>query len=72
MKFLRRLVRNGHSTQLTLPVALLEHLQWRPGFPVVVELTPAGTLEVRLPTLMDLRAPMDPMEIPSAPASVTR
>lgn len=67
MKHLRKLVRNGHSTQLTIPIGMLDHLRWRAGEPIVLELTAADTIEVRRPTIADLRGSSDPMELPFSP-----
>lgn len=69
MKELRRLTRNGNSTHVAMPAAFLEHLGWRAGEPIVVELTAAGTVEIRRPTIADLRAPGIPLTLDaSAPA----
>lgn len=47
MKALQKLVRNGNSTQLTIPRPVLMHLGWLPGDPVIVELLEDKTLHVR-------------------------
>jgi antitoxin component of MazEF toxin-antitoxin module len=56
MKTIRRLVRNGNSTQVTIEQRFLEFLRWRQGDYVVVELTERNTLEVRPAMGSDLRA----------------
>ena len=56
VKLLRKLVRNGNSTQITIPPQVLEYLGWRSGMPVIVELTAAKTIEVRPPTVADMRS----------------
>lgn len=38
MRALQKLVRNGNSTQVTIPKPLLVHLGWLPGGDVIVEL----------------------------------
>lgn len=38
MRALQRLVRNGNSTQVTIPKQLLVHLGWLPGGNVIAEL----------------------------------
>ena len=43
----RQLVRNGNSTQVTVPRRMLDALRWQTGDPVLVELTERGTIEVR-------------------------
>lgn len=63
MKELRRLVRNGGSTQISIPVAMLDHLRWSAGNPIVVEVTECGTIELRLPTIADLRTAAQPMPL---------
>ncbi len=71
MKNIRRLIRNGNSTQVTIEARLLEFLRWRAGDYVTVELTERGTLEVRPATTVDMRAeaprrPMQPVLVEDA------
>ncbi len=54
MKYLHRLVKNGSSTQVTIPVRMLHFLQWRTGQTMVIELTSERTLIVRPPTAEDI------------------
>lgn len=56
MKTLVKLSRNGHATQITITRRLMDFMRWRAGDYVTVELTERGTLEVRLATVVDLRA----------------
>jgi antitoxin component of MazEF toxin-antitoxin module len=60
VRFANRLVRNGNSTQVTVPARALEWLQWRAGDPIVVELQVDRTLLVRRPTADDLRVASAP------------
>lgn len=53
----RLIVRNGHSTHVSLPPKMLEYLRWRPGDFVVLEVIDVNKLVVRQATLSDLRAP---------------
>lgn len=70
MKYIRQLVKNGHSTQVTIPKDLLLYLRWFCGDAIVVELTQRGNVEIRRATARDLTnervAPMtldrDPVE----------
>lgn len=55
MKALQKLVRNGNATHVAIPHAIMEHQRWRLGDPMIVELTEEGKVEVRPPTLADLR-----------------
>jgi antitoxin component of MazEF toxin-antitoxin module len=43
----RQLVKNGNSTQCTIPRRMLDALRWRTGDPVLVELTERGTIEIQ-------------------------
>jgi antitoxin component of MazEF toxin-antitoxin module len=56
MKILQRLVKNGNSTQVTMPAKMLEQLQWRAGTAIIVELTACGSIEIRKPTMVDLHS----------------
>lgn len=55
MKALQKLVRNGNATHIAIPIGIMEHLRWRLGDPMIVELTEDGRVEIRPPTLLDLR-----------------
>lgn len=46
MRVIQKLVRNGSSTQVTIPRAMLMHLDWVPGNDVLVEVLEDGTLRV--------------------------
>jgi len=63
MKELRRIVRNGNSTQVSIPRRMLEYLGWRPGEPIVIELTECGSIEIRRPVISDLRSPAKGMNL---------
>lgn len=54
VKFIRQLVRNGNSTQVTMPRDLLLFLRWQTGDGVVVELTERGSIEIRRVTPNDM------------------
>lgn len=56
MKALYKLVRNGNATHITIPRPMLEHLRWRCGDAMIIELNEAGYVQVRPPTPMDMRA----------------
>jgi antitoxin component of MazEF toxin-antitoxin module len=60
MKYFHRLVKNGNSTQVTIPRRMMDHLRWRTGDPMVVELTERGTLEIRPPIVDDMRTATAP------------
>ena len=46
---IQKLVRNGNSTQVTIPADLLRHLGWLPAELVVIELLEDESLRVRRP-----------------------
>ena len=54
MRAMQKLVRNGNSTQITIPRAVLIHLGWLPGQPVILELLEDNSLHIRLPVLADI------------------
>ena len=47
MRTFQKLVRNGNSTQVTLPKAMLLHLGWLPGSMITIELREDSSLVVR-------------------------
>jgi len=47
MRDLRKLVRNGNATQITIPRPMLVTLGWLPGMEVVMELLEDNTLRIR-------------------------
>lgn len=53
MRWLQKLVRNGNSTQITIPRQLLGHLGWLPGEPVIVEVLEDKTVALRRPQESD-------------------
>lgn len=71
MKILGKIVKTGNAMHVTIPARLLRHLGWRGGDRIIVELTPANTIEVRKPTLVDLQTNGLPMvlddSLPGAP-----
>lgn len=71
MKRFGRLVRSGNSTQVTIPTDVLRHLGWRPGAPIILELTERNSLEVRLPELADMRTPGQPMVLDATQSEQT-
>lgn len=50
MRALQKLVRNGNSTQVTIPRAVLVYLGWLPGEEIILELTDAKHVVIRRPT----------------------
>jgi antitoxin component of MazEF toxin-antitoxin module len=70
MKYIRQLVKNGNSTQVTLPKDLLLYLRWFCGDAIVVELTQRGTVEIRRATSLDVtNGRMGPMTLDRDPVS---
>jgi antitoxin component of MazEF toxin-antitoxin module len=70
MRYIRQLVRNGNSTQVTMPKDLLLYLRWCCGDAVAVELTARGTVEVRRATPQDLvNTRLGPMTIDPSPVA---
>lgn len=53
MRALQRLVRNGNSNQVAIAKKIFDHLGWKPGEFVVVELLESGELRVRRPQVSD-------------------
>lgn len=53
MKRLQKLVRNGNSTQVTLPPQMMNFLSWLPGQEIIVELTDHGFVIIRKPSPSD-------------------
>lgn len=53
MRALQRLVRNGNSTQVTIPRAILMHLGWLPSEEVIVTVLEDKSLHIRRPTTDD-------------------
>lgn len=49
MRALQKLVKNGNSTQVTIPRTLLHYLGWLAGEQVIVECTEAKHLVIRRP-----------------------
>lgn len=49
MRALQKLVRNGNSTQVTIPRTVCHFLGWLPGEPVILEITDEKTLLIRRP-----------------------
>ena len=48
MRALVKLVRNGNSTQLTVPARILNWLDWLPGQQCVITVNEDKTIHVRL------------------------
>lgn len=58
----RQLVRNGNSTQVCIPHAMLTVLKWNPSDPVLVYLTERGSVEIFREVIVDRAAPkLQPM-----------
>lgn len=55
VKYSNKLVRNGNSTQVTIPSRAIEWLQWRAGDPVILEVNADHSITVRQPREDDLR-----------------
>lgn len=72
MKELRRIVRNGNSTQVSIPRRMLEYLGWRAGEPIVIELTECQTIEIRRPVISDLRSPAQGLNLDNIVQGVRR
>lgn len=72
MKFIRRLVRNGKSMHVSLHPRLIDHLRWRMGDGLVVELTLRDEVLVRRATAADMNASIQPMTIDLAPPGPAR
>lgn len=47
MRDIRRLVRNGNATQITISRPMLVHLGWLPGMDMVMELLEDNTIRIR-------------------------
>lgn len=62
---MRRIVRNGNSTHVSLPQQLLDRLRWRPGDVVIVEEVDVDRISVRRARVGDLMAPGLPLEVKS-------
>jgi antitoxin component of MazEF toxin-antitoxin module len=56
MKVFCKLTRNGNATTICIPRRLLDHLRWRAGDPMIVELTDTDVVSIHPPRLVDLRA----------------
>lgn len=53
MRAIQKLVRNGNSTQFTLPRVMLIHLEWIPGDSVIVDMLEDGSIRLQK---LDIRA----------------
>ena len=58
MTVIRRISRNGNSVWVSLPAAMLELLQRRPGDAVAVVMTSPNEIIIRKPQMADMDAPM--------------
>jgi antitoxin component of MazEF toxin-antitoxin module len=56
MRALQKLVRNGNSTQITIPRPILMNLGWLPGNFVVVDLLEGGELRISKLAIDDRRS----------------
>ena len=67
MKFIRRLVRHGNSSHVSIPPQVIDHLRWRAGDGMAVIVTEHGTLEIRRAVAADLQnAQIPPMTMDMA------
>lgn len=57
MRALQKLVRNGNSTQVTIPRQILIHLGWIAGESMIFYVTEAGELVIRRPRESDFVPP---------------
>lgn len=69
-RMLQKLVKNGGSTQVTIPRPLLFALGWLTGQPVILELTEERTLHVRPLDERDLMPRGRVGLLPDPPATV--
>jgi len=53
MRALQKLIRNGNSTQFTIPRAILIHLGWLAGESMIVEVLEDESVRVRRPRESD-------------------
>jgi len=53
MRGLQKLVRNGNSTQITIPRTVLYHLGWLPGQAVILEVLEDKSILIRPPRETD-------------------
>ena len=72
MRKLTKISQHGNSATITVPRALLTHLQWSTGHYVILELTEHKTLHIRPPTEADISVLQAPPRLPepSQPALV--
>ena len=56
MRALQKLVRNGNSTQFTIPRAILIHLNWVAGETMMLEVREDGSMLLRRPRESDFGA----------------
>ena len=54
MRALQKLVKNGNSTQVTIPRAVLHYLDWLPGEFIILEVCADKTLRIRPPVETDV------------------
>jgi antitoxin component of MazEF toxin-antitoxin module len=53
MRVLMKLVRNGNSTQITIPHMVRTHLGWLAGEGMILEVMPDESLRIRRPDARD-------------------
>lgn len=53
MTALQKLARHGNSTAVSIPRAMLQHIDWLPGQHVIVEVLEDKSIRVRRPTEHD-------------------
>lgn len=70
VRALQKLVRNGSSTQVTLPRPLLIELGWLPGEAVIVEMLEDRTVHVRRPREADFAPLSQRMVVLEPPRTV--
>ncbi len=72
MRAVQKLVRNGNSTAVSIPRAMLIHLGWLPGQSVVLELLEDKTVRLRPPVERDFAPLGAPRIFFDEPASVSK
>lgn len=72
MRCLQKLLRNGNSTQVTIPRPVLMHLGWLTGQAVILEVLENGTILLRIPTSEDFAPKGRPRLVFDAQPTVPR
>lgn len=68
MRTLQKIIRNGDSSVVTIPMQVMRALDWMQGDIVVVECTPKREIIIRQPNLKDVqRKRTPPLELAPEP-----